>query len=43
MVGSGLFFHDDENDRPAEIFSGHTTLHLDGAACSLTLPVRKLP
>src|SRR3954468_3510576 len=29
LRGCGPFLHDDPRDRPAAIFAGHTTLHLD--------------
>lgn len=41
MVGSGLFFHDDEADRPPDVFSGQTTLHVEQGGCTVTLPVRR--
>ena len=42
--GSGLFIHCDPADRPAPAFSGHTTLHTGGTACSrLLLPVIPAP
>ncbi len=40
LTGCGPFLHDDERDRPPEIFAGTTTLHFDeGKAPYLLLPV----
>ena len=40
MRGCGPFEHDDETDRPPEVFNGTTTLHFgDDFASSLLLPV----
>lgn len=40
MRGSGPFLHDDEQDRPKEVFAGTTTIHFgEGWDNSLLLPV----
>jgi len=40
LLGCGPFLHDDPRDRPAEIFGGTTTLHLDPSAPSyVMLPI----
>lgn len=40
MRGSGPFLHDDEEDRPGEVFAGTTTIHFgDGWDNSLLLPI----
>jgi hypothetical protein len=38
--GSSVFLHDDEDDRPAEIFGGRTTVYTGGEYDSyIVLPV----
>ena len=40
LLGCGPFLHDDPRDRPAKVFAGNTTLHLDRqGSCHLLLPV----
>jgi predicted acyl esterase len=40
LLGCGPFLHDDPEDRPAEVFSGRTTIHFGkGQSPSLLLPV----
>ena len=40
LLGCGPFLHDDPRDRPARLFAGTTTLHLDcQGSCSILLPI----
>ena len=39
LTGCGPFLHNDPRDRPAAVFDGTTTLHMDENACFILLPI----